>query len=589
MIKFSRSTSKSLPSNDWVRVRALVRPHRQRVALLAVISLIGGVLEAAFLVGVTRTALAIADGRSSTGLFAGRTLPLGGAVAIAVGLLVARLVLALIGVAVSTTLSLQVSSSLRRRLAGTYLHAAWSVQQAEPTGRFQQLVMSFAGTAVGVVGSFAGTITAALNLVALILVAVVVDPAATLVVIAALGTLGSVLAPLRRRIRLRSRTAAMVQMEFATSVAELGALGLEMQTYGVRDRFVTRTGRLIDRDGLAQRQSDILRASLAPIYTSLAYGALLAGLGVAALVGAAELSSLGAVMLVMLRSLSYGQQLQVASGNLMASMPYLEQLDTTIERYEAQQATSGEIQADRVGAIQLCNVSFAYQADRPILHNVTFRVEAGEVVGVIGPSGAGKSTLVQLLLGLRDPTEGTVTVNGIDLRTVSRESWAHRVAFVAQDALLYTGTVADNIRFFRDGIDDDELLRAAKRANIATDVEAMAERFETHLGERGANLSGGQRQRLSIARALAGRPELLILDEPTSALDVHSETLIRETVSELKGDATVIIIAHRMSTLDVCDRIMVIEAGHLMAFDSPEHLRERSEFYRQALMLSGMT
>lgn len=209
------------------------------------------------------------------------------------------------------------------------------------------------------------------------------------------------------------------------------------------------------------------------------------------------------------------------------------------------------------------------------------------MVGIIGPSGAGKSTLVKLLLGVRDPSEGRVLVEGIDLREVDREWWTERVAFVAQDAQLFTGTVAENIRFFRHGIDDAAVRRAAARAHVLADVEALPEGFDTHLGERGSQLSGGQRQRLSIARAIAGGPDVLILDEPTSALDMRSEQLIRETLNELHGEQTVIVIAHRMSTLQQCDRLLVVDGGHLIAQGPPASLRHENEFYRKALELSG--
>jgi len=220
---------------------------------------------------------------------------------------------------------------------------------------------------------------------------------------------------------------------------------------------------------------------------------------------------------------------------------------------------------------------------------VMFRIETNEVIGVIGPSGSGKSTLVQLLLGLRDPSDGVVRVGGVDLREVERSWWTSRVAMVAQDALLFTGTVAENIRFFRDGIDDARLREAALQANLLADIEALPDGFDTHLGERGSQLSGGQRQRLSIARALAGKPELLILDEPTSALDVRSEALIRETLTNLRGRATVVVVAHRMSTLEICDRILVIEDGRTTGFDTPHKLYASNEFYRNALAMSGMS
>jgi len=332
-----------------------------------------------------------------------------------------------------------------------------------------------------------------------------------------------------------------------------------------------------------------VRNALSPTYSTLAYLALLVALGLAVMLEVGELATLGAVMLMMLRSLTYGQQLQASSGNLMSGLPFLERLDTTIAKYEAERATNGEVNPDSPVPVEVSHVTFGYKVDAPVLSDVTFTIEPGEVIGIIGPSGAGKSTLVQLLLGLRDPDEGSIALGGFDLTTIDRASWRGRLAFVPQEAHLFTGTVADNIAFFRDGIDHDDVVRAARLANIATEIEALPDGYGSHLGERGSQMSGGQRQRLSIARALAGNPELLILDEPTSALDGNSEGLIRQTLHDLRGEVTVVVIAHRLSTLDICDRIMVIEQGRMSAFEAPSDLRAVSPFYRQALEGSGVS
>jgi ABC-type multidrug transport system fused ATPase/permease subunit len=178
-------------------------------------------------------------------------------------------------------------------------------------------------------------------------------------------------------------------------------------------------------------------------------------------------------------------------------------------------------------------------------------------------------------------------VHGVDLRSVDRRWWTQRVAFVPQDPLLITGSVAENIRFFREGIDHGALVQACREANVLDDVNSLPLGFDTHLGERGSQLSGGQRQRLSIARALVGKPSLLILDEPTSALDGRSESLIRDTMARSHGKVTTVIIAHRMSTLDLCDRIVVIEHGSISAMGTPAELLEKSAFYRESVPVAG--
>ncbi len=555
---------------------------------MAVLSFLGGSVEAGFLILITRTALVIADGADSF------TAPIVGEVSvrtsIVVGLvlLVIRLGLSLGTVRVSAGLVVKASNSFRSVLADAFLHTSWSIQQGEPAGRLQQLVTDFSERASDIIVSFTATVGTSLNLLALLLIAVLVNPVATLAVIVVLLLLGLVLAPLRRAIQRRSGAAALSQMDFARSIAELSALGQEMQAFGVRDQFGDRVRQLVARWSLQRTRVLELSSSVLPIYTTLAYAAVVLGLGAAVLSRPTDLAGIGAVMLLMLRSLTYGQQLQTASANLFSAMPFLDELDATIAHFRSDPAPHGEAVPDDLSRLVARGLGFSYVEGRQVLHDLSFVIEPGEVVGVIGPSGAGKSTLIELLLGLREPTEGSVEFGGFDLRSIDRNEWSHRVGFVAQEARLITGTVSENIRFFRDGLSIDAVRSAAARAHLAGDIDGLPEGFDTHLGERGFRLSGGQRQRLSIARALAGAPELLILDEPTSALDVRSEGLIREAVTSLRGEMTVVVIAHRMSTLDACDRIMVIEDGEMVAFDSPESLLATSDFYREALRLSGI-
>ena len=178
--------------------------------------------------------------------------------------------------------------------------------------------------------------------------------------------------------------------------------------------------------------------------------------------------------------------------------------------------------------------------------------------------------------------------DGRPIGELSKREWARKVTFVPQAPHLIAGTVADNIRFLRDDVSDADIREAAKLAHLHDEIEAFREGYEHPVGEHGSHLSGGQQQRLCIARALVENPDVLILDEPTSALDVRSEHLIRSTIVELKEHMTIIIIAHRLSTLDVCDRIMVIQSGELKGFDTPVNLARTNDFYNEALVLSGL-
>jgi ABC-type multidrug transport system fused ATPase/permease subunit len=293
-------------------------------------------------------------------------------------------------------------------------------------------------------------------------------------------------------------------------------------------------------------------------------------------------------MLVMLRTLSYGQSLQQGSVYLAQVFPFLNRIDSTVEEFETNRATSGELKINHVGSIEFSNVSFSYVPERTVVQDISCQLLAGNSYGVIGPSGSGKSTVVQLLLGMRNPESGSIKINGIDLKEIDRSSWASKVAFVPQEATLITGTVAENIAFYRPGISEQQMVEAARSAHVLDDIQKLPHGFNTNLGERAQQLSGGQRQRLSIARALVGNPEMLILDEPTSALDMRSESVIRDTIAALNGQVTVVVIAHRLSTLDVCSRLMVIQEGQLKAFATPTELAADNDFYKEALRLAGV-
>jgi ATP-binding cassette subfamily B protein len=290
----------------------------------------------------------------------------------------------------------------------------------------------------------------------------------------------------------------------------------------------------------------------------------------------------------MLRSLSYGQAIQSAYLGLSSSAPAIDQVVERLEYFENGKRHDGGKQVGRVGPIVVDQITFAYAGNEAALRDVSFAIEPSEVIGIVGPSGGGKSTLVQLLLGLRDPQEGQVLADGRDIREFDKAEWARKVTFVPQAAHLIAGSIADNIRFLRDDVSDDQVEQAARLAHLHDDVMGFPERYDRPVGEQGGHLSGGQQQRLCIARALVEQPDVLILDEPTSALDVKSEHLIRTTLLDLKQRMTVIIIAHRLSTLDICDRIMVIQDGRLVGFDTPARLEESDDFYREALQLSGL-
>ena len=233
------------------------------------------------------------------------------------------------------------------------------------------------------------------------------------------------------------------------------------------------------------------------------------------------------------------------------------------------------------GRIDVDHVSFAYQDDMAVLHDVDLHIRPGETIAVVGPSGGGKSTLCQLIPRFYDVTDGAVRIDGHDVRQVTQESLRQNVGVVQQDVFLFAASILENIRYGKPGASEEEVARAAKLAEIYDDIVALPEGFNTYVGERGTLLSGGQKQRISIARIFLKDPPVLILDEATSALDSVTEAKLQETFEKLAHGRTTIIIAHRLSTVRNADRIAVIEDGRITELGSHDQLMAKNGAYAE--------
>jgi ATP-binding cassette subfamily B protein len=545
---------------------------RGRLIGLAALGLIQGTLETAVIVQLTAVAFAAAGGHRPVGL------PFIGALPRSPLLLVAGVTgttAVIAGIRLWSERLLAAASTeamvtVRMRLLRAYCAAGWLEQAGERSGTLQEL-FSTSPSAVGMSTlSASAALVAAAQLAVLTAAAVSISPLAAVAVVT-VGAFGVLVAhPFRKRTRLVAKESAGAHKELAALVAETTQLGRELRTNGVHEAHVDRAASPVHRaavlTGRVRQESRLVPATTRDVTVIF----VAVGLGILTETSSVGVGALGAMGLLLVRAIGYGQQVSGAVQTLADRRAHRELLAAALDRYDRSAPPTGGQRLDGVGTVRFEHVSFTYPgAQRPALRDVNLVVEPGEVVGVVGPSGAGKSTLLHLLLGLVRPDSGRLTADGVDVAGTDIDDWLGRTAYVPQDPRLLTGTVAENIRFLREGIDDAAVARAVRAAALESDLAGWSDGLDHPVGPLGNGLSGGQRQRVVIARALAGAPELLVLDEPTSALDTDNEAAVRDTIARVRSTMTVVLVAHRQSTLDACDRLVEVRDGRLV------ELRER--------------
>jgi ATP-binding cassette, subfamily B, bacterial len=578
------------------RLSVLIGDSRRTIVGVSALSFVTGLTEAATLALVAELAYSIV-GRSVRGHGHGGRVGLPvidlhvgtpALLAAAFALCALRLLLQVPLSMLTSRIPAEVQARLRMDLFDAFNRSSWAVQSRDRDGQLQETLTGQVMQAVSAATASISLLTSLVQFLVLLIVAVLLSPIAALGVALMSLVMFFVLRPLRALGGRFARQLSRAQVAFARGVAENNRVAEEIHVFGGGEAQRQKIAELVMHGQRYFYRTQLLARLITNAYQTLIYVLLIAGIGVLYLVGGQHPGAIGGVVLILLRAGSAGQSAQGSYQGLIQSLPFVERTQRAMERYREHAEKYGNRPLMSVDTIAFENVSFSYDRGVEVLSDLSFAIQGGESIGVVGPSGAGKSTLVQLLLRLRDPAAGSYLINGVPAAEFAAADWHRQVAYVPQQPRLLHASVAENIRFFRE-IDDGQVEQAARIARIHDDIMSWPKQYETIVGPRADAVSGGQQQRICLARGLAASPEMLILDEPTSALDPQSEALIAESLEAITSQLTLIIVAHRMSTLERCDRVLVVVDGRVVGFDTKTALMEGNAYYRNAseLALTG--
>jgi ATP-binding cassette subfamily B protein len=471
-----------------------------------------------------------------------------------------------------TTLGERIVADLRREVFSHLISLSPAFFDLAKSG---ELVSRLTADTTQIKSAFVVSISTALRNVMLFAGAaammVVSSPRLSGTVIAAIPLIVLPLVAFGRKVRVLSRDAQDTLAAASSYASELIGAVRTLQAF-TNERLATgRFGVEVERAYVAARNSTYARSILTAIVIFLVFSSIVAVLWVGShdvLNGQITGGRLSQFLLYAALAAGALGELSQVWGDVSAASGAAERLFEILRLKPAiaAPASARTLPAGTGGQVSFKNVRFAYptRPETNVLDNVSFAVKAGEKVAIVGPSGAGKSTLFHLLLRFYDPTTGTVSLDGVEIRDADPRDIRSRVALVPQESVIFAATVRENIRFGRPEASDAEVESAAALAHTSDFIECLPHSFETELGERGVTLSGGQRQRIAIARAILRDAPLLLLDEATSSLDAESETLVQSALQKLMRSRTTLVIAHRLATVLSCDRILVVDQARIV-------------------------
>lgn len=461
------------------------------------------------------------------------------------------------------------------------LSATWPFLLKQKTGYVQNNFSRDLQRSANLLESFSQVAQSSTGFLMYLLVALNISPTTTLFTVGAGAVLALLIRPLLRRTQVLGQEMAQTERAVNQFIVEqligmkvIKALGVQQKVHDHGRKFFEKLRNLYTRMSFVRSLSTSFFQPFAMVFIIILFTFTYTS-------GSFDLISFAATLYLIQKIFTYLESSQAALGGVRELIPYAVHIDEFKQAllHAREQRDVGHTEFILRKEISFRDVTFSYSEQSPLLQKISFSIEVGKTTAIIGPSGSGKTSVVDLLLNLFTPEKGDIYIDDMPLRDVSVQDLRSRLGYVTQDAFLLNDTIAENIRFYRPTISDADIDIALAEAHLADFVKTLPEGKETVVGDRGVLLSGGQRQRIALARALAGSPSLLILDEATSALDRESESLVQESIEALHGKITVVVIAHRLQTIQKADKIIVLEKGEVLEQGSPTELLQNPHSY----------
>ncbi|MBI5742638.1 MAG: ABC transporter ATP-binding protein, partial [Candidatus Niyogibacteria bacterium] len=466
------------------------------------------------------------------------------------------------------------SSIESRTLLARVMNASWPFLLQQKLGHVQTSLMRDVKNTSGLLGALSQLIQSITGVVIYLIVALNISPLLTLCT--AVG--GAVLLGIVRPLMLKNQRMAEETSETEKTLSQFISehiIGIKtVKAGGVAKSALAAGSELIDNLRRLSIRSGLIISLSGSLFQPFSLLFIIGLFSILYLTSSFNLVSFAAALYLIQKIFTYLESAQSSLQGVITLLPYargLQEFKSALGEHK-EDKTSGENNFSFNKELRFDHVSFTHEGREAGLYDLSFRVYRGETVGLIGHSGSGKTTVADLVLRLFRPTAGHITLDGVEADNIKLDEWRENIGYVSQDIFLINGTIAENIRFYGDKLSDDDVERAARQANIYDFVMSLPEGFNSMVGERGVLLSGGQRQRIALARALVRKPDILILDEATSALDTESENLIHKALNNLHSSITMLIIAHRLSTVANADRIFTLEDGRIIEEGTPAEL-----------------